>query len=338
MNDHRAPYRATSEPSQGTPPGWSLTLENIVVHRQGTPVLRGIHLHIPSGCVLGIAGPNGAGKSTLGRVLTGLLEPGAGRILVNGIPTPPRALHGRSVFLDQEPYLLRRSVAANIGYALGRQASPERIQQALAQVGLPPSMAGRSWRELSGGEAKRVALAARLIRNPPVLVLDEPTANLDDAGIAAVEAVIRRRSGRATTVLISHDLHWLCTWTDHVEHVVAGELVGRGHITLLRGPWEPSAFGSVMPLGEHGSIPAPKAPHPKAQAVLPAQGANIVGDEDSRPVHVHGRILALFHHQGRIIVSCSVGGLRLWAHAIHPLPPGSPVGIHIEAQRIRFLE
>jgi tungstate transport system ATP-binding protein len=67
-------------------------------------------------------------------------------------------------------------------------------------------MAKRSWRELSGGEAKRVALAARLIRNPPVLVLDEPTANLDDAGIAAVEAVIRQRSGRATTVLISHDL------------------------------------------------------------------------------------------------------------------------------------
>lgn len=323
---------------QDPPPAWSLTLEDIVLRHHGAFVLRDVRLHIPSGSVLGIAGPNGAGKSTLGRVLTGLLEPCAGRILVNGVPVAPHALRGHSVFLDQEPYLLRRSVAANIAYGLGRQASPARVQQALAQVGLPSSMAERSWYELSGGEAKRVALAARLVRNPPVLVLDEPTANLDDAGIAAVEAVIRQRSGRATTVLISHDLHWLCTWTDHVEHVVAGALVGRGHITLLRGPWEPSAFGSVMPLGEHGGIPAPKAPHPKAQAVLPAQGAAVVGDEDRLPVHVRGRILALFHHQGRTIASCSVGDIRLWAHTIHPLPPGSPVGIHIEAQHIRFLE
>ena len=166
--------------------------------------------------VTGIFGPNGAGKSTLLYVMAFLLTPARGNMRFLGQPVAfgDPALRRRAVLLPQDPALLKRPVAANVGYGLKLRglSDPALIDQALALVGLdPPQYLARSWRELSGGETRRVALAARLALRPAALLLDEPTASLDPESAVNVRAAIlgaRQQQGCAS-VVVSHDREWL---------------------------------------------------------------------------------------------------------------------------------
>lgn len=194
-------------------------------------------LDIPRGGILGLAGHNGSGKSTLLKLLGFQLMPRAGEIVFDGAPVDARAwrsahlLRRKAALLGQDTCLLSRSVAANVAYGLklrGLPAPPERIALALAQVGLSArEYAGRSWRRLSGGEARRVALAARLALSPLALLLDEPTAGLDRASVQHVkQAVLAARAEQgATLVLASHDLDWLSSCADTVLTLEEGRIV-----------------------------------------------------------------------------------------------------------------
>jgi tungstate transport system ATP-binding protein len=200
------------------------TLSDVVQRYDDRVVLHIPELSIESGAILGLAGPNGGGKSTLLRLLAFLESPVEGEVRYRGAPTLGREfeLRGEVTCFPQEPYLLKRSVRANVAYGLivrGEKQVRERVDEALAAVGLDPGrFAGRSWHQLSGGEVKRVALAARLVLRPKVLLLDEPTANLDrDSADLVRRAVLTAREAHgATLVVCGHDHLWLRAICDNI--------------------------------------------------------------------------------------------------------------------------
>ncbi|MBI5522061.1 MAG: ATP-binding cassette domain-containing protein [Desulfarculus sp.] len=205
-----------------------------LLHRYGDlPALDIPHLDIAAGAVIGLCGPNGSGKSTLLRILAFLEEPSQGEVLFDGQPRAPHTPGARQgiTMLLQDTYLLKRGVAANLAYGLklrGReQARPKALEEALAWVGLEPkTFARRRWYELSGGEAKRVALAARLLLRPRVLLLDEPTAGVDakSAELLRLAALAARDQWGSTLVVASHDLEWLGRTVDQVWRLAYGRL------------------------------------------------------------------------------------------------------------------
>lgn len=200
----------------------------------GSTVLNIDHLIIPRRSIIGLTGPNGSGKSTLLRILAFLEDPVRGKVIFEDKPCSSRHywLRRKVTLLTQEPYLLKRSVRANVGYGLkvrGERNIRERVAEALKLAGLSPARFGkRSWHELSGGEAQRVALAARLILRPEVLLLDEPTANLDTESTKQIKeaSLAARRDWGATLVLASHDMNWLQSICDRILTLSDGLLTG----------------------------------------------------------------------------------------------------------------
>lgn len=204
----------------------------------GQAVLRVPRLDIARGGILGLVGHNGSGKSTLLKLLGFLLMQRSGSLEFDGGLVDAQAwrnahlLRRKAVLLGQDTCLLSRSVSANVAYGLklrGLPAPREAIAQALAQVGLDAAgYASRSWRQLSGGEARRVALAARLVLQPAALLLDEPTAGLDRASTAHVKtAIMAARAAYGTTLVISsHDLEWLEGCADTVLTLDEGRITG----------------------------------------------------------------------------------------------------------------
>lgn len=199
-------------------------------------------LHVPElaiarGSILGLVGHNGSGKSTLLKLLGFQLAPLAGSLVFDGALVDASALRSghllrrKAALLGQDTCLLSRSVAANVAYGLklrGLPAPREALALALAQVGLDfAEYGGRSWRQLSGGEARRVALAARLALAPTALLLDEPTSGLDRASIGHVKtAALAAREVHGTTLVIaSHDLDWLRSCADQVLTLEEGRIV-----------------------------------------------------------------------------------------------------------------
>lgn len=186
-------------------------------------VLEVDELTIPKGSITGLMGPNGSGKSTLLKLLAFAFKPTSGTILFNGRAEHPFSKNVRFniTLLTQEPYLLKRSVYDNIYYGLKirkihgythKRAGKKKIRNAMAHVGLEfHQFAHRKWNELSGGEAQRVAMAARLVLKPQVLLLDEPTASVDVESAALIrDAAKKARLEWGTTVLVaSHDRNWL---------------------------------------------------------------------------------------------------------------------------------
>jgi tungstate transport system ATP-binding protein len=203
----------------------------------GQASLRCQRLDVPEGAVVGIGGPNGAGKSTLMRVMAFLLAPSRGSVRFFGREARcgDPALIGQAVLMPQDPALLRRRVEANVLYGLKLRGmdDPRAAAEALELVGLDPGkFMRRWWWELSGGEARRVALAARLAIKPRVLLLDEPTASLDPESAELVRlAVLAARRARGLTALaVSHDREWLdaaCDVTYRLDPVTGIELIDR---------------------------------------------------------------------------------------------------------------
>jgi tungstate transport system ATP-binding protein len=207
------------------------TLRNIRQIYNGRPVLDLAELDVPERSILGLTGHNGSGKSTLLRILAFLEDPVSGSVTYAGRPAGTRdaALRREVTLLTQEPYLLKRSVLGNVGYGLKLRGGDgrERAEEALDMVGLAPEkFARRSWRELSGGEAQRVALASRLALRPRVLLLDEPTASLDRESVARIKdaALAARTAWGATLVVVSHDLPWLESVADRVIRLADGHI------------------------------------------------------------------------------------------------------------------
>jgi molybdopterin-binding protein len=184
----------------------------------GNPALAIDHLSIAEGGVTVLVGENGSGKTTLLRLLNGLLDPAEGSILFRGLPLAGEertagqaagriAVRAQSVMVHQLPLLFRGTVAQNVGYGLRIRGVPkneiaDRVAGALEAVGLP-GFAHRRATALSGGEMQRVCLARALALAPEVLLLDEPTANVDPDSRFVVERVIRDRARSGVSVVMS---------------------------------------------------------------------------------------------------------------------------------------
>jgi tungstate transport system ATP-binding protein len=169
-------------------------------------------LAVREGEILALVGPSGAGKSTLLRLLNFLEAPSAGVIRycgaeIHGGASLAKRRQITTVF--QRPFLQRASVRENVEYGLRlRNLRPNRsVDAILEEVGLA-AFARQPARQLSGGEMQRVALARALIIGPRVLLLDEPTANLDPYNVGMIEEIVRRQNAErgVTLVLVTHNI------------------------------------------------------------------------------------------------------------------------------------
>ena len=190
-----------------------LHVESLRARHDGRDLFTNLALHIATGERVALLGPSGSGKTTLLRIIAGLEAAEAGRVFINSRDVTDVAPHARGVgmvFQDNQlfPHL---DVAANVGYgeAVRRLPRDERervVAEMLELVGLR-GFAGRDVTTLSGGEAKRVALARALAPQPAVLLLDEPLTGLDvelhDRLLADVRTVLATR--KTTTLHVTHD-------------------------------------------------------------------------------------------------------------------------------------
>jgi tungstate transport system ATP-binding protein len=198
-----------------------------LVYRAGERrLIDGLDLTVPRGTLTVLMGANGAGKSLLLRLLHGLLAPTAGAVLWEGRPLDKDLRRGQAMVF-QRPVLLRRSVAANIRFVLKLRglADAQRVTDILREVGLA-ARADQPARLLSGGEQQRLSLARALALEPRVLFLDEPTASLDPAATAAIEAIVKRAHERGTKIIfVTHDLGQARRLADDVMFLNGGRLL-----------------------------------------------------------------------------------------------------------------
>ena len=209
-------------------------LEGVTKAYNGRCVLQVDGLDIRRGEIFALVGPSGAGKSTMLRLLNFLEPPTSGRIrfldaeFSTSRPMPLK-LSRRVTTVFQRPLLLNRSVRANVSYGLrlrGQRDSAHQIEAALDQVGLR-DLARQRARTLSGGEAQRVALARAMVLRPDVLLLDEPTANLDPYNVGLIEDIARalNRDQGTTLVLVTHNVFQARRLAHRVGLLLEGQVV-----------------------------------------------------------------------------------------------------------------
>ncbi|MEV5645838.1 ATP-binding cassette domain-containing protein [Streptomyces flaveolus] len=248
----------------------------------GPPVLRDASLSVPAGQVLGVVGRSGSGKSSLAHGLLGHVRPGlevrAGTVRVAGLDPFGRAdarrLRGRVVsFLGQDPasslnpaLRIGSQIAEGVrlrSTAAGEEGVRARVEELLLSVRLPAdrNFRRRLPRELSGGQAQRVALALALAGRPGLLVLDEPTSGLDPVLADGMRALLAEtlREGDRAALLVSHDPDWLGSVSHDVIRLEGGRIVGR--VTPVAPlPVRPARASSDG--GSPGEAPRASAPRP----------------------------------------------------------------------------
>jgi tungstate transport system ATP-binding protein len=209
-------------------------IRNVKQEYQERCVLQVEQLDIYPGEIFTIVGPSGAGKSTLLRLLNFLESPSSGSIYYgkhkfNSNTEIPLQYRRQVVTVFQSPMMLNRSVHANVQYGLklrGDKDSDQRVKKALEQVGLQEFATQRA-ALLSGGEAQRVALARAMVLSPRVLLLDEPTANLDPYNVKILEdAILKLNRHRDTTiVLVTHNIFQAKRLAQRVAFLMSGEII-----------------------------------------------------------------------------------------------------------------
>lgn len=213
-----------------------------------TDQLRHLNFTIGEAERVAIVGRSGSGKTTLMQMFNGLLRPSRGHILLDGcdIHAPGYDLHKLRTriglaFQFPEAQLFGMTVSEDISFGPGqlKLASNEvqaRTHASLQQVGLPEEFLQRNPMTLSEGEKRRVALAGILAMNPEMLVLDEPTASLDAAGVAQIKQILQEcfRQGK-TVVIVSHDTDLVAELAERVLVLYAGEIIFDGKPAVLWG-------------------------------------------------------------------------------------------------------
>ena len=188
-------------------------------------VLEGIRLTVGQGEFWALVGPNGGGKSTLLKLVLGLLRPDRGRIRVLGRPPEQGRLEVGYVpqfagFRRDFPVLVRSVVAmGRLGRApvVGpwRARDRDRVARAMREAEVE-ALAGRPVGSLSGGQLQRVLVARALAAEPRILLLDEPTANIDQRGERDIFDLLRKLSERLTILVVSHDIAFISEYVQHV--------------------------------------------------------------------------------------------------------------------------
>ena len=198
-----------------------------------------LSLEVPRGAVYGLLGPNGAGKTTTFSILASILRPSSGSARILGVEVGNLySLRGRVAVLPQDAWFPAQvTIASQLAHyarlmGMDDRAATSEAARVLAEVGLTDSATKRG-SELSHGMTKRVGIAAALIGNPEVLLLDEPTTGLDPRSAFHIKEIIARQAPRATVLVSSHqlaDVQEICTHGAILDH---GKLVQAGTIGEL---------------------------------------------------------------------------------------------------------
>ncbi|MBS7653938.1 ABC transporter ATP-binding protein [Candidatus Bathyarchaeota archaeon] len=208
----------------------------------GRRVLDNVSFSVKYGEIFTLVGPNGAGKTTLLRILDMLDEPTSGEVWIEGSKIDysgkDRHLIRRKIgFVPQKPTLFNASVFENIAYSLRFRGLDEKsikrsVKEALEAVKLN-DFERRNALTLSGGEAQRVSLAQTLVANPPLLLLDEPTSNLDPKSTSIIEEALlhANRENKTTIIMTSHDILQVEHMADRIAMINEGriEKIGTFH-------------------------------------------------------------------------------------------------------------
>ncbi|MCL7489339.1 MAG: energy-coupling factor ABC transporter ATP-binding protein [Desulfobulbaceae bacterium] len=323
----------------------------------GRPILDIGELDIARASITGLAGPNGSGKTTLLKLLSGVEKPASGSVsfmAANTTRSSENTVRQRLCLLPQEPFLLRRRVYDNIAYGLrirgGRGDLAGYIHEALELVGLDSSFAGRRWNELSGGEAQRVCLAARLVLRPDCLMLDEPTASVDMESARCIRraVLLARREWGTTLIIASHHRSWLNDICDRIIYLYNGRILACSFDNILTGPWETVDRSTVgCRLSDGQMVYACKPVHTAGSAIVSFSDLDASGPVQERNIKsLQGMInsITLDNKQDvpQAVVSC--GDQRFMikmngdAQGAKQFWPGQTVTLHYSPEEITWLE
>jgi len=205
--------------------GPAIELRGVDYAYDGPQVLSGIDLAVPHGEFLGVVGPNAGGKSTLLKLVLGLLRPSAGQVRVLGrspararrhigyVPQYPSFARDFPITVEQVVLMGRLGAGPWLG---GYRAGDRRVvRRAMAETEVE-TLAGRTIQGLSGGQLQRVLLARALAAEPQILLLDEPTANIDQRMESDIFDLLRRFNERMTIVVVSHDVAFISGYVQRV--------------------------------------------------------------------------------------------------------------------------
>ena len=207
---------AGARPSGGRPP--ALHVRNVTFKWPGSEVtvFRDMTLEIASGTQFGIVGPNGSGKSTLMGIMLGIYPPTSGDVLVENLPANEyfSSRPEEIAYVGPEPYLIHGTIRENLCYGLAEFPPDAEIRAALKTVRLDEFVASlpqgldyaiqEDGAGLSSGQKQRLTIARAFLRRPLLLIMDEPSANLDEATETAVVETLRELKGRCTVIIVSH--------------------------------------------------------------------------------------------------------------------------------------
>ncbi|RSN25623.1 ABC transporter [Amycolatopsis sp. WAC 04169] len=215
-----------------------LKFDRLTKRRGSATILSDVSFEARPGRVTGFLGPNGAGKSSTLRILLGLDRPTSGTALVDGVPFAALRDPLRKVgaVLDGSGAHRSRTGRAHLKWVAAAGGIPRgRVDEVLAEVGLSAA-AGKRVRGYSLGMGRRLALAAALLGDPEVLVLDEPINGLDPEGIRWIRGFLRERAAAGRTVLLSsHLMGELSETVDDVVVIDGGRIVARGTLAEVVG-------------------------------------------------------------------------------------------------------
>ena len=230
----------------------ALALQGVRLDRGGRTILRDLDLTVPAGSITAVLGPSGTGKSTLLAALTGELVPAAGTLRVFDRPVPRGSREllemrkGIGVLLQGNGLLTDLSVAENVALPLRTHTRlPEPLLRRLVEMKLNAvglrGAADLYPRELSGGMARRVALARALALDPPLMLYDEPLTGLDPIASGVIMSLIQRlsRSLGLTSIIVSHHVHETLPIADQVVVIANHGIVFDGTPAQLQGSTDP---------------------------------------------------------------------------------------------------
>ncbi|MCC6522435.1 MAG: ATP-binding cassette domain-containing protein [Polyangiaceae bacterium] len=241
-----------------------IRLEGVCKSFGGVPVLRGVDLEVPKGCLYGLIGPGAAGKSVLLKIVTGLLRPDRGRVVVDGRDIFAMSELELQQFRSQMGMQFQNNalfdymtVGENVAFPLRRLsnlAEPEiaaRVAERLERVALP-GYETRLPAGLSGGQKKRVGVARATVTRAAIVLYDEPAAGLDPVTSQRIFEMLRgeQRESGATALMVSSDLDRMLSVTDRVGMLYKGELIFDGTTAEAQAAEEPRVRQFVHGLTE----------------------------------------------------------------------------------------